>query len=391
MEIFKYDKERVKKINQFMRELLFAGDTHEKVALYRKYENEIENLNPLDIFYLDFYSDDSPLSIAEIKESANRFVNVFHKGINNYSDLGEHLLFNELVSESKRIQEHLSKIKAYYKRDKLAESKDMLLNIFEQCNEFNQKFIKFENIIFPNLEGKVPSNKPLQVLWELHDDSKALLKENIELLKQHNIDEDKLIKNIGAYHYLVFGINQKEELILLPVMKQLLNVEELDKIYNECLEIGFFKKDKLEKISPQTLEKLSGYFISKTGKLSLSDLEVMLNNLPFDITFVDQNDTVLYYNDNVNRHFPRTPSVIGRQVKNCHPPKSVHVVEGIIADFKSGRKDSEEFWLDFKNKKIFISYYAVRDKENNYLGTLEVSQDITRFLTISGEKRLRDH
>jgi DUF438 domain-containing protein len=390
MEIFKYDKERVKIINKFMQELLSARDTNEKVALYRKYEKEIENLNPLDIFYLDFYSDNSPLSIAEIKESANKFVNVFHKGIDNYSELGDHLLFKELLSESKRIQDHLSKIKAYYKRDKIIENKDILLDVFEKCNDFEQKFIKFQNIIFPNLEGKVPSNKPLEVLWELHDDSKALLKEIIELLNQENNDEEKLIKTIGAYHYLVFGINQKEELILLPVMKQLLTVEELNKVYNECLEIGFFKQDKPQKILPKTLEKVSGYFISKTGKLSLFELEVMLNNLPFDITFVDKNDTVLYYNDNPNRHFPRSPSVIGRQVKNCHPPKSVHIVEGIIADLKSGKKDSEEFWLDFKDKKIYISYYAVRDEENNYLGTLEVSQDITRFLSISKEKRLRD-
>ncbi|MDD3713176.1 MAG: PAS domain-containing protein, partial [Candidatus Izemoplasmatales bacterium] len=101
-------------------------------------------------------------------------------------------------------------------------------------------------------------------------------------------------------------------------------------------------------------------------------------------------DTVLYYNESKKRHFPRTPSVIGRQVKNCHPPKSVHVVEGIIADFKDNKKDFEEFWINFKGETLYIAYYAVRDESGEYLGVLEVSQDITKFKKLTGEKRLRE-
>lgn len=112
----------------------------------------------------------------------------------------------------------------------------------------------------------------------------------------------------------------------------------------------------------------------------------MLDNLPFDITFVDKNDVVRYYNNTKNRHFPRTPAVIGRLVKNCHPPKSVHIVEEIISDFKHNRKDMEEFWINFKDITIYIAYYAIRDESGNFMGVLEVSQDISKFINLKGEK-----
>lgn len=391
MELFKYNQERVKKINRFMEELLKTKDTVEKVKLYKEYEYEITQLNPLDIFYLDFYSDNTKLSISEIKESANKFVNVFHKGISNHSDLGDNILFKELLKENKRIERQLAEIKDYYKRDVITKHKKELLVIFNQCLEFDKKYNKYQNIIFPNLENKIPSNKPLEVLWELHDDSKDLLKKIITILQDEFSSEEELIKEIGTYHYLVYGINQKEELILLPVMKQILTENQLNKIYNECLEIGFvFNNEDLEKINVDNQKDSSGYFTSKTGKIPFTELIALLNHLPFDITFVDKNDVVLYYNDNKTRHFPRTPSVIGRLVKNCHPPKSVDVVEAIIKDFKDKKKDFEEFWINFKGKLLYIAYYAVRDEMDEYLGVLEVSQDITKFKTISGEKRLRD-
>lgn len=391
MEIFKYDQSRIDRINLFMKKLQENSSTEEKVRLYKEYEEDILKLRPLDIFYLDFYSDKSPLSIAEIKESANRFVNVFHKGIAQKQNLDEDLFFREILSESKRMETHLAKIKPYYKREVISKNKEELWQIFNECKTFDLKFNKMQNVIFSNLEGVLPSNKPLEVLWELHDDARALLNTILVKLKNDDTDEEELIKLIGTYHYLIFGINQKEELILLPVMKQLLKREEIDSIYQECLEIGFvFKELEKPKETKKSEEEISGYFISKTGKMSIQELIQMLNHLPMDITFVDKNDTVLYYNESKKRHFPRTPSVIGRQVKNCHPPKSIHVVEGIIADFKDNKKDFEEFWINFKGETLYIAYYAVRDELGEYLGVLEVSQDITKFKNITGEKRLRE-
>ena len=391
MEVFKYDELRVKKIDEFMKKLIEAKNSSEKVKIYKEYEEDVLNITPLDIFYLSFYQNDTELSIAEIKESANRFVNVFHKGIAKYASFGEHPLFKELLEESRRMENHLAKFKPYYKKDIILSKRKELIEIFEKANSFELKFQKFENIIFPNLEKYLPSTKPLEVLWELHDDSKDLLNKILNLLNSETTKEEDLIKEIGNYHYLIFGINQKEELILLPVMKQLLSEEEHSRIYNECLSIGFvFNKKYLEKIKIEDEIKDVGFFTSKTGKMDFKQLVLMLNNLPLDITYVDKDDKVIYYNESKNRHFPRTPSVIGREVKNCHPPKSVKIVEDLIDDFKNNKKDFEEFWINFKGKVLYIAYYALRDDQGNYQGVLEASQDISRFINLEGEKRLVD-
>jgi len=125
-----------------------------------------------------------------------------------------------------------------------------------------------------------------------------------------------------------------------------------------------------------------------TGEIDKEILGAVLNTLPVEITFVDKDDTVRYFNKNGTRIFPRPPGVLGRRVQDCHPKKSLHKVNQILDDFKNNRRDSAEFWIDLNNRKIYIRYFAVRDKNRNYLGCLEASQDITEIQKIKGEKRL---
>jgi DUF438 domain-containing protein len=215
----------------------------------------------------------------------------------------------------------------------------------------------------------------------------------IRELKKDVIDVNNLIFLIGDYYYLIFGLNQKEELILLPVADKMLSIEEKNEMYNECLEYGFaFINNPLKPINEKIKEvKLSeGIFTSRTGLLSLKEVDLVFSHLPLDITFVDKNDKVKYFNDRKERHFPRNPSIIGRLVKHCHPPKSVHVVEEIVNAFKANEKSIAEFWIEFNHAYLYITYYAVRDKEGNYEGTLEVSQDVTRIRSLKGQRRLLD-
>jgi len=116
----------------------------------------------------------------------------------------------------------------------------------------------------------------------------------------------------------------------------------------------------------------------------------LLNTLPVDITFVDRDDTVRYFSESKDRIFSRTKSVIGRRVQNCHPPQSVDVVEKILASFKEGKRDACDFWITLRGKLVYIRYFAVRDRQRQYLGTLEVTQDITDIKELKGEKRLLD-
>jgi len=127
-----------------------------------------------------------------------------------------------------------------------------------------------------------------------------------------------------------------------------------------------------------------------TGDLKLNELMSLLNTLPVDITFVDKDDTVRYFSDSKDRIFARTKAVIGRRVQNCHPPQSLDVVEKILTSFKDGKKDTYDFWIDRRGKLVYIRYLAIRDRQGKYLGTLEVTQDITGIKKLEGEKRLLD-
>jgi DUF438 domain-containing protein len=127
-----------------------------------------------------------------------------------------------------------------------------------------------------------------------------------------------------------------------------------------------------------------------SGRLSIEQLTCLFNTLPVDITFVDADDRVAYFSETADRIFVRTRSVIGRAVQNCHPQKSVHVVNKILDDFKSGRRNQAEFWINLGDKLILIRYFAVRNPEGRYLGTIEVTQDISNLKELTGEKRLDD-
>ncbi len=123
---------------------------------------------------------------------------------------------------------------------------------------------------------------------------------------------------------------------------------------------------------------------------STETLEAIFDALPVEVTFIDDADVVRYYSKGNQRIFKRTPAVIGRKVQDCHPKQSLHKVEQVISDLKSGRRDVAEFWIELNGRKIYIRYFSVRDRAGKYLGTLEVTQDITKIQKITGEKRLVD-
>ena len=125
-------------------------------------------------------------------------------------------------------------------------------------------------------------------------------------------------------------------------------------------------------------------------KLPHEVIEALLDALPVDITFVDEEDMVRYFNKEGKRIFARSRKIIGIKVQKCHPQKSIHVVNQILEDFRNNKRDSANFWIDLKERKVYIRYFAVRDKEGKYLGCLEVTQDITDIQKITGEKRLLD-
>lgn len=144
---------------------------------------------------------------------------------------------------------------------------------------------------------------------------------------------------------------------------------------------------KVEEVKPVTKKDAIQF---DTGSLSREELEALLNRLPVDVTFVGKDDAVKYFSKSEGRIFARTKAIIGRKVQMCHPQKSIHVVNKIIEAFKAGKKDVAEFWIQMQGRLVHIRYFAVRDKKGEYVGTLEVTQDVTDIKRLEGERRLLD-
>ena len=122
--------------------------------------------------------------------------------------------------------------------------------------------------------------------------------------------------------------------------------------------------------------------------LSKEMWELIMNTLPFELTIIDENDKVLYFNREGKRIFPRPQSVIGKKVQDCHPPKTLHLVNQVIDDLRTGRRESASFWIDLHRRKIYIRYFALKGEDDSYLGCIEVTQDITEVQKLEGERRL---
>ncbi len=257
------------------------------------------------------------------------------------------------------------------------------LELLKELAKLEIHYTRIENQLFPILENLDISGPP-QVMWAVHDEIRAGFKEN----KLENIEE--LIEKVDEMIY-------KEEHILFPMALEKFKESDWARVKRGEEEIGYVwvrPGDKWKPVTPGDVHapeiklESSNLLDLDTGKLSLKQINLMLKHLPIDISFVDVNDEVKYYSATDDRLFPRSPAVIGRKVQKCHPPKSMHIVEDIVAKFKSGEKSVAEFWIQLGDKFINIRYFAVRDDQDKYIGTLEVSQDITHIKTLEGERRL---
>lgn len=250
-----------------------------------------------------------------------------------------------------------------------------------------------ENLFFPYLEQHGITAPP-KVMWGVDDEIRALLKDSAKLAAQGSDQTaTKLTEGLTRVEEMIF----KEENILIPMLIDTLSAEEWSKIAQESGDLGYcmIETPPVWRANGAPAEQaaapaapVNGAVQLSTGFLSVPELSRLLDTLPIDITFVGADDTVRYFSQGSERVFPRTKAIIGRNVKNCHPPASVHIVEGIIEDFKNGRKDHEDFWIKLGDKFVYIRYFAVRDEAGKYLGVLEVTQDIKPIQAIEGEKRL---
>ena len=299
-----------------------------------------------------------------------------------------------LKSENRAIEQLIAErvrpaLKAFVQENGTPEA---LINAIEELQSIDTHYLRKENLFFPYLE-QYGITAPPKVMWGVDDEIRLLLNEAATMAKAGDKDiEAKLNEALTRVEEMVF----KEENILLPMMLDTLQLAEWQKIAQESAELGFCLITNPPAWQPEAAESMDTSPVMPgdrsisfpTGFLFPNELTHMLNSLPIDITFVGKDDTVRYFSQGTERIFPRTKAIIGRKVSNCHPPASVHIVEGIVADLKSGKKDHEDFWIKMGNNFVYIRYFAVRDEQGEYLGVVEVTQNIAPIQQITGEKRL---
>jgi len=261
----------------------------------------------------------------------------------------------------------------------------------EKLREVDKHYVKKEMLLFPYME-KYGITAPPKVMWGVDDEIRAAIKEAAQLAAAGDAAAaDKAEEALDKVAEMIF----KEENIMLPMLLDVLTGEEWKHIADQSDEIGWCLIEKppvwqpAGAAAPEPKSAIQeGEITLPTGHFSVQELTAMLDTLPVDITFVGKDDTVRYFSQGAERVFPRTKAIIGRKVTDCHPPASVSIVEGIVEDLKSGKKSHEDFWIRMGDKYVFIRYFAVRDANGEYLGVLEVTQDIAPIQQITGEKRL---
>lgn len=268
-------------------------------------------------------------------------------------------------------------------------------NLFNQLCEVDKRYTRKENQLFPYLE-KRGWNGPSQGMWSFHDANRDLLRavrRKIEEKKHAGLNQD-----IQVICEELERLMMVEEMRLFPYSLELLTPEDWQEMKEGEEEIGWMHKQlqksvRVTSAAPSSVKRelpfpVDGKIKMDEGLMTVEQINLMLKFMPIDLTYVDENDRVVFYNRGEDRVFPRSAGVIGREVRFCHPPKSVDTVLRIVEEFRNGTKDEAEFWIRYRGKVVHIRYFAIRDSERNYKGVIELTQDITHIQKLEGEQRL---
>ncbi len=397
---------RQKALKELIREL-HDGKSVEEVK--ERFAKLIEGVSATEISEMEGAIIAEGMPLEEVQRLCDVHAAVFKGSIEEIhkEDLKELELIpghpiNTFMRENKELEKLIEgqlkdSLESFDKED----GKDNIIKLIEPLNllwDIDKHYSRKENTLFPYLE-KYGITAPPKVMWGVDDEIRAEIKGAKLDLENYRGNKDEIIKKIKALGERIKEMIFKEESILFPMCKETLSEDEWITIAEDSEEIGYCLvppagiwkpvRKKTEGRIGEEAEK-PGHIRLETGLFTVNELELLLNTLPFDITYIDKDDTVKYFSQGKERIFPRTKAVIGRTVQNCHPPASVHTVESILQDFKKGLKNEESFWIKAGDIYIYIRYFAIRDQEGKYMGTLEVTQNIKPIQEIAGEKRLLD-
>lgn len=393
---------------------LHAGASVE--AVRAEFEALTIGVSAIEITAMEQALVDEGMPVEEIQKLCDVHASVFKGAIEDiHAEDGKGMAMlsqwhplNKLKMENRKIEAVVDQLLAF--TGKLEGSKtdfdpNQLKEVLVKLLALDKHYSKKENLIFPYME-KHDITAPPQVMWGVDDEIRAKLKALIGMLEAGSVGSTE-VKALGEdlgnqIQEMIF----KEEEIMMPMVIEKFTHEEWLAIEAGCLEIGFVLLEAVGHWKPtdeeiQMVSSLSQggseEYLSHgknqpisfdAGSLLPEEINAILNTLPLDMTFVGADERVKYFTQGKERIFDRPKTILGREVKNCHPPKSVHIVEQIVADLRSGKKDHEDFWIKMGDKFVYIRYFAVRNAAGEFLGTLEITQDIKPIQALEGEKRL---
>jgi DUF438 domain-containing protein len=405
-EIINNRQQRIDIMKGLIRQL-HEGTAEEKIK--RQLETMLDEADYSDVFLMEVQLIQEGIPQESIQELCDTHTRVLKKHL----DLQEipqttpghpvHTFIEENKELTRTIQSIRNKIEKLQGNVPEDDVLKLIRDIQSDLNllmDVDKHYRRKENLLFPYFEKKDMPGPPA-VMWGKHDETREFLKLTLDGLQNiESINQDEalayctlaILPSVETVEDMIY----KEEKILFPTALDLLTEQDWYEIYIQSDEIGYCIYVPEFRWQPEggmhkeikSIAAQSDRIQMPTGNFALTELISAFSTMPFDLTFVDKNDTVRYFSPGMNRIFDRSRAILGRKVQYCHPPKSVRTVNRILADFKSGEEDRARFWIQLGSRFVYIVYYALRDENGDYLGTLEVTQDLTEIKKLEGERRL---
>ncbi|MDA8442300.1 MAG: DUF438 domain-containing protein [Peptococcaceae bacterium] len=405
-ELINNRQQRRETLKQIIRDIHQNQDPQE---LKERFKTLIKDVGPTEISQLEQELIAEGLPEQEIKRLCDVHVAVFKESLDQQpkpEDTPGHPI-HTFKKENGALEQVVGALRAIFDALKIeGPEPNLLAHWAEQHHKLLQlerHYSRKENILFPFLESHGVSGPPA-VMWSIQDDIRAQLKQISQFLEKRSVSSTELDDFLDATALpalqAISEMIYKEDNIMFPMSMETLSEAEWAKILQQSDELGYClvepdqgwqpSPDANADVSGPSSEpnSVSGTLKFATGILGLNEISAIFDHLPVDVTYVDKDNRVKYFSAAKDRVFPRTPAIIGRTVQNCHPPDSVHVVNKIVDDFRAGRRDHADFWLNVNDRFIYIRYFAVRDVAGVYMGTLEVTQDVTEVRQLQGERRI---
>jgi len=438
MEKFETLNLKVSKIKEILKEISKGENLDE---LKERFKELLRSVKPWEIPIVEQELVREGVSPKEIAKMCDVHVELFRESIidqSKFRNISAGHPLDTFLKENEQLYKDISLLRVYVSsllnvrdENQRKEILDYVKLIIHDLFGIKKHFTRLQMLIFPYIERRGITAVPT-VMWTKQDQIMLKLKKLKELIESTPYDWNTFVNTVkDLSEDLIKAINDqifRENNILFPTLNVLLSEGEWVAIKNQEPIIGYYKiepsndwKPSAEPIHPyQISEEISqeqyeqlpaelkallpkqknekdAYNLIRASDIGLSsgylkpnEINAILNSLPVDITFIDKDDRVRFFSRSGDRIFARTLSVLGRNVCFCHPPRSVHIVQRIIKEFKLGRRDIAEFWINIGRRMVYIRYFPVRNENGEYLGTLEVVQDITKIRELKGEKRLLD-